>query len=50
MHEKVYKTMNRAGISSIIFGIILILVGVSVGVLSLINGGRLLKRKSDLLF
>lgn len=43
--EKVYKTIGRAGMSSIIIGIVVVVTGVTAGVLTIINGARLLKRK-----
>lgn len=50
MNEKAYKVMNGVGISSVATGIVVLAVGVAAGVLMIINGARLLKRKSDLLF
>ena len=47
--EKLYKTMGRAGVSSIVLGIIMLVTGISVGVLTIINGARLLKRKSSVM-
>lgn len=48
-NEKIYKTMGRAGASSIVLGIILLVTGISVGVLTIVNGARLLKRKSSVM-
>lgn len=47
--EKMYKTMGRAGMSSVIIGIVMIVTGVTAGVLTIINGARLLKRKGNVL-
>lgn len=47
--EKLYKTMGRAGMSSIILGVIVLVTGIAVGVLTIINGARLLKRKSSVM-
>ena len=45
--EKVFKTIERAGVSSIVLGIIVLVTGIAAGVLTIINGARLLKRKSN---
>ena len=50
MDEKLYKTLNSTGKLSIIFGILTIVLMIGVGVVSIINGARLLSKKSDLLF
>lgn len=49
MNEKIYKTMFATGVSSLILGIIAAIAGVVTGVLMIINGARLLKRKSEIL-
>ncbi|HJB08820.1 MAG TPA: hypothetical protein H9716_13325 [Candidatus Enterocloster faecavium] len=48
--EKVYKTMKGTGAGCIAIGIIILITGVSVGILSIVNGALLLKRKSDIEF
>ncbi|MBQ9983110.1 MAG: hypothetical protein IJP29_00820 [Lachnospiraceae bacterium] len=50
MNEKVYKTMGSIGGWNIAFGIILIVVGVTMGVMQIIHGGRLLHDKKDITF
>ena len=50
MNEKAYKTMSGVGAGSIVLGIIILTVGLAAGILMIVNGGRLLKRKSDLTF
>ncbi len=50
MGEKVFNSMGRIGGANIVMGIICIVVGLSVGVLSIICGGKLLKDKKNLLF
>lgn len=50
MNEKAYKTMGGVGAANLTLGIILLTVGLVSGVLMIVNGGRLLKRKSDLIF
>ena len=48
--EKVYRTMRNTGAGSIAIGIIILVTGVSVGILSFVNGAMLLKHRSDLEF
>lgn len=50
MNEKVYKTMENVGGWNIALGIVLIVVGVTMGVLQIIHGGRLLNGKKDITF
>ena len=49
MSERVYKTMSRAGASSLVLGIILMVTGITAGIMMVVNGARLLKRKSDII-
>ena len=48
--EKVYKTMTRCGAGSIAVGIIVLVTGITTGILMLVSGARLLKRKSEITF
>lgn len=48
--EKVYKTMRNAGAGSIALGIVILVTGVVAGVLSIVNGAVLLKRKGEVTF
>ncbi|MCI8782837.1 MAG: hypothetical protein HFG83_15700 [Dorea sp.] len=50
MNEKAYKAMNFAGISSIVVGIIVAVVGVTAGVITIVGGARLMKEKRGLTF
>jgi len=50
VQERIYGTMNTVGVGNLIYGIISIIAGVSIGILSIINGARLLKSKSNILF
>ncbi len=50
MGEKIYTTMKRCGVWNIALGIVMIVIGISVGVGSIINGCMLLKRKSEVTF
>ena len=48
--EKVYKAMRHTGAANIAIGIIVIAVGVSAGIVSIITGANLLKKKSQIMF
>lgn len=48
--ERVYKTMRNTGASNIAIGIIMIIVGVSAGIMAIVSGAVLLKRKSEIIF
>lgn len=50
MEEKVYHTMKCVGIGNLIFGILMILFGLASGIAIIVNGAKLLARKSDLTF
>lgn len=50
MGEKIYKIMKQAGVWNLTMGIVLAVVGVAMGVLFIINGSRLLKSKSEVMF
>ena len=50
MGEKIYKTMNRTGGWSVAMGIVIMVVGISTGIGCIVNGGILLKRKSQITF
>ena len=48
--EKVYKTIRNTGAGSIALGVIILVSGLIVGILSIVNGALLLKRKNDITF
>ena len=48
--ERVYKTMRNTGAGCIAVGIIIAVTGLTVGIISIVNGSLLLKRKSELEF
>jgi len=50
MMEKIYKTMKSVGVWNLVMGILLIVAGISAGIFMILNGAKLLKKKSDLLF
>jgi hypothetical protein len=49
-NEKIYKTMAVVGAGDLSVGIVVLVTGIVAGVLLIINGARLLKGKSDLIF
>ncbi|HIX59974.1 MAG TPA: hypothetical protein IAA45_09720 [Candidatus Blautia gallistercoris] len=48
MDEKIYKTMTRVGAGSLAVGIVVLLTGVAAGILMILNGGILLRRKNEI--
>lgn len=50
MNEKVYKTMKNVGAWNVVFGVILIVIGVTIGVIQIVHGGKLLTHKKDITF
>lgn len=50
MNEKVYGTMRNTGIINIIFGITTIVIGAATGVVMIVCGAKLLRRKSEIMF
>lgn len=50
MDEKYYKTVKSSGALNLVAGVISITVGVTMGVLLIVSGARLLASKSKNLF
>ena len=50
MNEKLYKMMGASGAGNIAIGIISVVTGVVGGVLLIITGARLLKKRSEIMF
>ena len=50
LEEKIYKTMKVVGIWNLVMGIVTIVVSVLAGSAMIVNGARLLKKKSEILF
>lgn len=48
--EKIYKTMRNTGAGCIAMGIVIAITGLTVGIISIVNGALLLKRKSEIEF
>lgn len=50
MAEKIYRTMRQVGIFNLVLGICFLVGALGIGIMMIINGARLLKKKSELLF
>lgn len=50
MEEKIYKTMGRSGAWNIAVGVVLIVIGLAAGVISIVNGAKLIRDKSRIMF
>ena len=50
MNEKVYKTMAVNGAGNIALGVIMLVSGIACGIVAIVSGAKLLKRKSDIIF
>ena len=50
MNEKAYKTMTMAGVSNIVIGIIVTVIGIAAGVMIIVSGAKLIKDKKGLTF
>ncbi|MFT4105391.1 MAG: hypothetical protein QM657_06470 [Lacrimispora sp.] len=48
--ERVYKTMRNAGALNLAAGITMVVLGIAAGVMTIITGATLLKRKSEIIF
>lgn len=49
-NEKTYKVMANVGAGDLALGIVVLVTGITAGILLIINGARLLKGKSELMF
>lgn len=50
MNEKVYHSMHYVGAWNIALGIVTLVIGAGVGIMTIIHGAKLLKAKKTLLF
>lgn len=48
--ERIYKTMRNVGAASIATGIVIVTIGLTAGVIAIVSGAILLKRKSEITF
>lgn len=49
MNEKIYKTLSLAGAWNIVIGTVILVCGIACGVLAIVSGARMLRRKSDVM-
>ncbi|MBP3899919.1 MAG: hypothetical protein J6D53_00445 [Blautia sp.] len=49
MNEKHYNTIGVTGAGSLVIGILMTVFGIAAGVIMIVNGGRLLHIKKDVL-
>ena len=50
MNEKIYGTMKSTGVVNIVFGILTMAIGIGTGIVMVVTGAKLLKRKSEIMF
>ncbi|MCR4839578.1 MAG: hypothetical protein K5897_11715 [Eubacterium sp.] len=48
--ERVYRQIKHAGAYNIALGVVLIVLGITLGVLNVVTGGKLLKSRKQILF
>ena len=48
--EKAYKTMTSSGVSNIVLGVVTIVAGLAAGIITVIQGARLLKNRNNITF
>ncbi len=48
--EKIYRTMNNAGAANIAVGVVILTVGIAAGIITIVNGAILLRRKAEITF
>ena len=48
--ERAYKTMTSSGGMNIAFGIVMIVIGITSGVITIVNGARLLQHRGEITF
>lgn len=48
--EKIYKAMRNVGVCNIVIGSVILAAGAAVGVMAIISGAVLLRRKSEITF
>lgn len=49
MNEKIYKMMGSTGAGTLALGVVVLVTGISAGILLIVNGARLLKNKKNVM-
>lgn len=50
LEERTYHLVKGVGAANIVLGVIAVVTGVAVGVITIVNGARLLKGKNNISF
>lgn len=50
MSEKVFRSLGYGGAASITVGVVILVTGVAAGVISIVNGAQLLKKRKCVTF
>ncbi len=50
MEEKLYRSMKSIGAANLVTGILIIVFGITAGVAVIVNGAKILSKRSDLTF
>lgn len=48
-NEKIYHTLSATGAGDIVVGILVMIVGISAGVIAIVNGARLLHSRKNVI-
>lgn len=48
--EKLYRKLNSVGVSNLVIGIMMIVLGIAFGIVIIVNGARALRGKKELIF
>lgn len=48
--EKVYKVLKNAGGANITVGVLLIVIGITLGIINIVSGASLLRNRRNILF
>lgn len=49
MNEKIFKTVSHTAVWNIVMGVVILVTGITSGVLLLVSGAKLLKSKYELM-